>query len=101
VIDLVVQSLRGSVGTRLFIGGIVLFWIAVHFNFKMQMDVKRLASSKAKGLRNLFETIDNGRVWREHKRLFPVSNTRRRAKAFFIAAAVAVITGFVLFALRA
>ena len=100
MIDLVAQSLRGSVGICLFIGGLVLFWIALHFNFKMQMDVKRLAPSKAKGLRNLFETIDNGRVWREHKRLFPVSNVRRRAKAFFIVAAVAVVTGFVLFVLR-
>jgi len=52
------------------------------------------------GLRNLFDTIDNGRIGREYHRLFPKSRVRNRAKAFFIAALFLLLVGFVLFGVR-
>jgi hypothetical protein len=84
------------VGEVLFATGIVFGWIAIYFNQKMIQDVKRLAPSKAKGLRNLFETIDYGRVWREHKRLFTKSKVRTRAKTFLILCVVTCLAGFIL-----
>lgn len=62
----------------------------------MVQDVKRLSPSRAIGLRNLFETIDNGRVWREHKRLFRKSKVRNRAKLFLILCVVTCLAGFIL-----
>jgi len=87
-------------GFWVFLAGIVSAWIAIHFNSKMQMDVNRLAPPKSIGLRNLFESNDNGRIWREHKRLFPKSRVRDWAKAFFIAAVTLAVLGFVLFGVR-
>lgn len=87
-------------GFWIFATGIVFGWIGIHFNSRMRDDVKRLAPSRAVGLRNLFDTIDNGRIWREHKRVFPKSRVRNRAKAFFVAALFLVLVSFVLLGVR-
>jgi hypothetical protein len=90
-------SLGGRVGFSLFVAGILLGWVAVYFNWTMQTDVKRLAPSAATGLRKLYETIDNRRVWREHRRLLPESKTRGRTKVFLILSVTFALIGFVLF----
>ncbi len=84
----------------LLLTGVVFLWIAIYFQQKMIQDVKRLAPSKATGLRNLYETaLDNGRVRREHKRLLPKSKTRSRMKTFVVLALVAWLLGILLSAL--
>jgi hypothetical protein len=88
--------LNSQVGIKLVVLGIVLGWIGTYFNHRMIIDVKRLAPSKATGLRNLFETTSRRRVWREHKRLFSKSRVRTRATFFLTLSAVTVLAGFVL-----
>ena len=75
--------------------GFVLGWIGIDLNWELVDDVRRLAPSKATGLRNFYETWDNNRVWREHKRLFPKSHVRTRSQAFLTLSAVMWFAGFV------
>ena len=79
--------------------GLVLGWISIHFNQKMVEEVKRQVPSKASGLRNLFETYDNNRVWREHKRLFPESRLKARSQLFLVLSATMWAAGLVVFLL--
>lgn len=81
----------------IFAAGIVLGWIGVRFDTRTPDDVKCLAPSRAMGLGNLLDTIDTGRKWREHKRHFPKSRVRNRAKAMFIPALFLAWVGIALF----
>jgi hypothetical protein len=92
----VIPHVTDKAGFALIAIGIVLGSIGIHFNQKMVDDVKRRVPSKAAGLRNLFETYDNDRVWREHKRLYPKSHVRTRAKIFLTLSAVIVLAGVIV-----
>jgi hypothetical protein len=87
----------GRIGLPLLCIGVVSAWIAFHFSVKMNFEVERRTPSKSTGLRNLLEATQTIRIWRDHKRLFPESKLRSRAKAFYILAGVSTFLGFILF----
>ena len=90
----VVVSAREKTAFGIVALAFVFAWIGASLNQKLVNDVRRRAPSKATGLRNLYETNDNGRVWREHRRLFPKSRVRTRARVFLTLAGVTMLAGF-------
>ena len=79
-------------GLILFATAIMLGWIGIALSFEMGIAVDRLAPSKS-----LFESIDNRRVWREHKRLFPKSRLRTTTKVSLVLAVCCALVGLILF----
>jgi hypothetical protein len=92
----VVFTTKEKVAFGIIAAAFIFAFIGTTLNQKLVNDVKRRAPSKATGLRNLYETNDNGRVWREHRQLFPKSRVRTRARAFLTLAGVTMLAGFFL-----